>query len=1380
MSERNALERFERYAVPFFALLLFLIATQVALANLPANKLFAGHDSGFYTLFPDQLIRTSAGTWEVKTALGFVNFQALVTLPLALLVLLVNALHLSGATVGRFFYELQLLVCEFGTFFIAWLILERFYGSVRPLMRALAAFIAALVATFNIFTAVLLLYPPSNFQMGVFVWPVVIACELYLLWRRPTVSVAMLFGIVLTLATLGNPAHTMLGFALVAGVYIANSIGAKNWRWPLLATVALVTFATSIFFWLPAFASIFLYHGNVSAPVGANASALTSSAELIKLRTTIAALLRFDGLLWWPKTPNADLYNSALMIFATYVPAALALIALFSKRWISRALWVLLLVGIELGKSAHPPFQLNLVALMTSVPLFAAFRQTYDKFALYIMLALPPLAAIGLVVLSLQRRYLWATVVAIGFVVVGIWPFLAGRVADPYFLTNIPADYRRVDAIMGNDPQARALSLPGGSNEIHVTDWFKGGNFENLLFRTRAVNGAIFKQRAISAAPLYDDQDLVAADELPELIGLLGIYDIKYVLLHKDYLTSYRMAFDVERYRVLGPLLARAQKRYLDSDPRLRKVYDGASLALYEVRATQTLPHAFASYQAATALGYENVLLGLADAGIMDAAHHPNVLFVGNQVVPDGGAGALDTLMRSSAYVVRIPLIPETPALYREQVSLDIGTAQTQAQQYSQLDKPSYLVFVQPHGDWLKGNASTSDNLVGTFFLNRPQVSEAAVIVKAARAPREAFADFQGLEGDRPWTLSSYAAQLPASATITEADLADPEATPAPNEREPFLDPSEAQLPTQDVPATITMDRSSVTYVIRPQHGGELLELTVASRPISPIAMLSDPRLTFDYELSDPQLLAAWLRFEFLDPSGRRVYLDKQLDATGYLEDFHIRDTLQAGLDRRFNKLSALHQSDPLWAASQPNFNPPQADDFQLVGLHLILSKAPGSDFSLHMIPGKLPGADFPYTPGSLAFRFRGLQITLHDAQPPAYANVAYRADFASPNVTTRSRSISEMSVVRKSGATFVNASPIIGRTDASVSFRLALPAVDLHRYPRLVLRYWQPASNEDLVVKLGLLAAGRLQEVDAGLELPSDLTSDDAVPARWIGDSSFPEQSVPIGLDAQPDFAQSSGDWKKLTFDLRRIAAYRAATLHPKLRYVSVEFRSKAPPQPPPPEGTVGDLSGLVFGLGDLALEGSTAHLQMRAANVLQIDGKPQRQRSVTRIAGAADQLMLQYPTIDLTRGLHRVTTRLQPPWMVGSVAIAPKNVPRSAAPPLTIRHIDDELFAVHVDRNRPVWISFAETYHAGWRLVAATAPKNRLQWAASLRWLRAPAGEHVMGNAYNNTWFVTGAGPGDYVIDFAPQDFAVIGKVLALLATLVALGLAAYWWRR
>ncbi len=139
MSKRNLSERFDRYLIPLFGLLLFLIATQVAVANLPAGKLFAGHDSGFYTLFPDQLIRTSAGTWEVKTALGFVNFQALVTLPFALLVIVVNALHLSSAAVGRIFYELQILLCEFGTFWIAWLILEKFYAESPRLIRAIAS-----------------------------------------------------------------------------------------------------------------------------------------------------------------------------------------------------------------------------------------------------------------------------------------------------------------------------------------------------------------------------------------------------------------------------------------------------------------------------------------------------------------------------------------------------------------------------------------------------------------------------------------------------------------------------------------------------------------------------------------------------------------------------------------------------------------------------------------------------------------------------------------------------------------------------------------------------------------------------------------------------------------------------------------------------------------------------------------------------------------------------------------------------------------------------------------------------------------------------------------------------------------------------------------
>jgi len=54
------------------------------------DKIFVGHVTGFYNIFPQQLLRTSTGSWEVKTAFGFPNFEALLTLPYAVLI---DALH---------------------------------------------------------------------------------------------------------------------------------------------------------------------------------------------------------------------------------------------------------------------------------------------------------------------------------------------------------------------------------------------------------------------------------------------------------------------------------------------------------------------------------------------------------------------------------------------------------------------------------------------------------------------------------------------------------------------------------------------------------------------------------------------------------------------------------------------------------------------------------------------------------------------------------------------------------------------------------------------------------------------------------------------------------------------------------------------------------------------------------------------------------------------------------------------------------------------------------------------------------------------------------------------------------------------------------------
>ncbi len=101
-------------------------------------------------------------------------------------------------------------------------------------------------------------------------------------------------------------------------------------------------------------------------------------------------------------------------------------------------------------------------------------------------------------------------------------------------------------------------------------------------------------------------------------------------------------------------------------------------------------------------------------------------------------------------------------------------------------------------------------------------------------------------------------------------------------------------------------------------------------------------------------------------------------------------------------------------------------------------------------------------------------------------------------------------------------------------------------------------------------------------------------------------------------------------------------------------------------------------------------------------------------------------------------------------------------------------------MNANKAYWISFAETYHQGWRLIEGPPPRNRLEWLLSLRWLHSVGAVHLVGNAYNNSWYIDSPDHRDFVIDFATQDFAVMGIGFALLTTLGALAVASFLWRR
>lgn len=1390
----------DRWALPAALIAIAFLALQTTVANLPANKIFVGHDTGFYNIFPHQLLRTSTGSWEVKTAFGFPNFQALLTLPYALLIDALHAIGLDGAGAGRFMYLTELLSCGIGSFFLAYLVVRRAFPGLRPALAVASAFGGALFAGYNVLDAVLLLYPPSTFQLEILMWPAVVAAALGALWYRPTFSVGLLVGLVCVAAAMGNPAHTILGFALLAAIFVVDACATRRPKTAVALGAAAMIAGAMAYMWLPSIAALFLYKGSVTAPEAADPVALALSQKLIAARTSFSNLLRLDGLIWWPKTRNAALYGSVPMLLLTSVPALVAFFALRTRARVVAWFWFAAVIGLLLAKGVHPPLPISLLWLQDRIELFAAFRATYDKFVLVLLIVLPPLFAVGCASLVASGRALQraAFVVALLCAAASAWPFWAGRIAEPYFLTTIPDDYRKVDALLGGD--SRALSLPGAPGEIYITSWFKGANFENLLFRSHVVNGAVFKMRSISAAPLYDDADGVQAEELPRLVGTLGLYGFDHILLHKDFLTSYRMAFDYQRYKVLGPLTALESERFLDRDTRLTKEYEGANLVLYRIKPEYTLGHAYAANEATLAIGYEDVLLPLADAGLTAAARDPLLLFLGNQAIPKSTAEQtrFDATLRHVTGVAVAPVTAETPALYREQIALPAQRFAAIGPDYVHLRDPLAFVYAQPHGDWLSGTRPQPQNLDGHFSLLAPNRLSPSVVVRAERVPSEAAALWFGDDTGLAWPITSYGDEA-----IPDAQL--DEGMPPPAAGANFA-----------VPLTrLSSGRLGVSYSIALHADAKTPELAVAGAPLpSPLPLTADPHLTLVYSPGDTTVVAGWLRVVLRRADGHLLYLDKELDATGRLDDWSVRDSAQAALDSQFDEELKLHQTDPAWVAAQSFFNPEQAEAYQVTALRLIY--------------GKRPGLDMTANPGSYGLVLRSLRIELSGPPWRSYVDRGVSAEFGAPNARKVTNLPSAIAGAR-GGALLVNAvvreetsavrEPLVGR---SATFRLAdgttivadvlrespegyvvkvdprreqiitrsavsqiaatgpprwrnyavtlpLANVDLARYPEVHVRFWEGTAGirPDIAFRLQTPVGIRTVHVTSG-------TDDDAgLPANWVRNSDFPGLDATLDLDGTPISVNSDTGWREAVFDLREIAFEHLGYIAVRPVDVTVTLSMDA--------GPLGTETAYAFGLGDVVFTGQRRQKLGRPdAELLTVDRAPVRPIVASPLAGTPDLWTLRYPDLSLSAGLHALSTRLRAPWSVVSVSLLAPERPARPAPHLTLTHLDDELYAVHLDAPGPAWISFAETYHSGWRLIPAPAPAGRLPWLLSLKWLTAPLGHHVVGNAYDNAWYVEGSGPRDYVIDFAPQDWVRVGELMSVAWLIVALGFVVLRWRR
>ena len=206
------------------------------------------------------------------------------------------------------------------------------------------------------------------------------------------------------------------------------------------------------------------------------------------------------------------------------------------------------------------------------------------------------------------------------------------------------------------------------------------------------------------------------------------------------------------------------------------------------------------------------------------------------------------------------------------------------------------------------------------------------VEVQAQRVPTEVTAQWFGTETGAVWPISSYADE-----PIPDDDLVTARARRTSARRSSRRSPASGSI----APARC-MRFSFALTVSRPRWPSPASDAAAG-----PAIGRSADQARLRHQRSDggAAVLARGLA------ARRRAdvyYIGIKLDASGLLDNWSLRDATQEALDNRFTETLWLHQTDPLWVASQSHFNAEQAESYKLEALRIVFGKRPGVDMRLH------------------------------------------------------------------------------------------------------------------------------------------------------------------------------------------------------------------------------------------------------------------------------------------------------------------------------------------------------------------------------------------------------------------------------------------------
>lgn len=1356
----------------------------VTSVGIPAGKIFAGHDSGFAPTYPHQFLQMALSPWDNKNSFGYPVFLAPLALPFAVVGEVIARLGIPLEYLSALVLFATIFTLQVGIFWLSCIFVRKAVPTASGGWTFFAAICAAMFASFNPYTAYLFSFPIISFQFGFALWPLTLAYEFYTFEGATPARRAFVLGLLVLLALTGNPAHTSLGLLLMAAVAIPY-LQRRRLLWPFWVVLALIVIGGTAYVWLPLLGSKFLVHGHTIVREALKSGRDTIYNDQVReaARTSLLQLVRLGGVSSWVTLPAAGYYDLPLIAVEGAIPLLLAIAALLSRSRIVAFAWLGILFSIEMAKGVHGPLPMDVPWLFAHVPGYAAFRETYDKYIFVAEVLLPPTAAAGIALAGSQWRAsrVVAALCAVAALVTAS-PFIGGRVIDPRDLVTVPRDYQQLNGLLDGGSATRLLTLPGNYLDMYPTTWYLGMNFESFLFHMHTVNGALLKERGISGAPIYNDDANSFVADVPSIVRLMGVLDIRYIVLHKDFATEHDR--NSRRALVNGPLFAAAAQPVLDADPALRKVYDGSDVVAYELKEVPSA--AFLTNRIAPVAGYINQLVPLVEQGV-GGDSMPMLFFTGDQT--SSALEKMDQIVWQRPYDIFPSFDAEPPHLYPEEMSepADITSAQSSKLLGDRVSK--IHIISEPRGNYITGYVPLTRNLGSqeSFASTSHKAVRAVAWVRPAErndvAKRFSLYDDRGT-GAQPIEAFKPVTEVLSSSADSRSDISFPG-------------------------SFRSVDSSQVTYVTNYKFDGTQLEGVRIPLTTTSVSLAYQPRLTFIYQASAQSAERAYLRLYLSGPNAGNQWLDIPLDNSGYVNAFDIRSYLQGLLDRTGEQ----EWRDDWYSLSyrlRDSYFPAQADSYDLRGVALLLLKGDGEDarggdantFALRYLQIRSLNPHQPaylVSRGGYSFEPAGQSGGIVDVAESRYQDAETLTAGVAP-VSGIDSAIGTVATVNLQNGTSVRGAveragdgiyvvhPILGAA-GSTDFKqpVYIAQSDIHDVngapreaqisrrmvmrnrpyiassPYLAIPFYTGSARQSVVVRVQLQADGRT----------ADYTYDSSNASGAIGASLTPDSMPAVTAYNDPDATAADSGWNSLTLNLDEIAASVGLPQdRTRLSSVTVHFRLPAYEK----------ATRYVLGLANATLYTDAPSIDssaLRAQSYVSIDGRRLRARTIQWDASHT-LATLDFGTPMISHGVHTVSSNLASPLVARSIGVFDAEVSRPSAvstQPLNIRQTGINLYTTNIDIHRPMYMQFAQGFDNGWRLYrVSTPPPNRLSWFLSGKWLRPSITEehHFVANGYANGWLLPDDASGTYVLDFEPENLELAGIFLAVLALIAAAALA------